>query len=572
MKRSRILAAVALLLVLLLASGCGAFTDAIGEILSAQTGKSGAMPKFSEIVYQRPDLEAVTADYEALIADLEGDRLTVKEAVSRLEECYGAYNDFYTMQNVAELRYYHDITDSYYADETDWFLDSEPEMDRLFEALCTASANCADAEALDKEFWGGWVVDAYQGRENARVDPEYTALARKENQILAEYRRALSDPTVLWRGEERSYWELQEDPSVTEEEWDEIRTLYYDKYEPVLGEIYLRLVAARQELAAWLGYDSYEEYAYDCLYARDYTPEQAMKLAEEIRTELAPLYEELSLNRRWQELRYTEVDEKDILGALKTAAEDMGGTIRSAFRDMERYELCDVDISEKKGSLSYQCYLYSYDNPFIFVKTEGFSDDILSVGHEFGHFVDAWYNYDGTSSQDLAEVFSLGMEYLLLSRIPEEYREELTEYKLLDTVDTFTQQASFAAFEHEVYARPAAEWTPESLNELSLRVAEEYGYLVEGQEDYYAKSWIDINHFFDSPFYVISYCTANDAAFRIYALECAEAGKGLACWNSMLPREQDSLLQTLTEQGGLEDPFGAASVRSIAEIIREKLG
>ena len=97
------------------------------------------------------------------------------------------------------------------------------------------------------------MVDAYRGRENARVDPEYTALVRKENQILTEYRRALADPTVLWRGEERSYWELEEDPTLTESEWGEIRTLYYDKYEPILGEIYLRLVAARQELAAWRG-------------------------------------------------------------------------------------------------------------------------------------------------------------------------------------------------------------------------------------------------------------------------------------------------------------------------------
>ena len=249
----------------------------------------------------------------------------------------------------------------------------------------------------------------------------------------------------------------------------------------------------------------------------------------------------------------------------------MGGKIKRALEDMVKYELCDIAVSEKKGSISYQTYLYSYDNPYIFVKTEGYSDDILSFGHEFGHFVDAWYNYNATGSNDLAEVFSQGMEYLLLSYIPEDYREELTIYKLLDTVDTFTQQGSFAEFEHEVYARPASEWTPESLNELSLRLSEEYGYLREGDEDYYAKSWIDITHFFDNPFYVVSYVVSNDAAFQIYERECAAAGGGLALWNKLLPRDLDGFLETVVDQGGLEDPFGEGRMKEIAKLLREKL-
>ena len=581
MKWTRIAVAALLLAALLLTSGCSLLTELIDAAMadptgqteqSGQSGSTGRRPKFSEIPYERPDLDAYTAAYEGLIADLEENRLTAEEAVARLEEVYDAYDDFYTMDAVAELRYYHDVTDSFYADECDWFLESEPTVDQLFEELCYASANCAMAETLDKEFWGGWVIDSYGGEEeSASMDPEYLALAQRENAILAEYRRAMADPTVTWKGEERSFWELEQDDSISYDEWAEIRTLYYDKYEPIVGEIYIRLVGVRQEQAAFFGYDSYEDFAYDWLYGRDYSPDQTEVLLQEIRTELAPLYAELSLNDRWDELRYTEVNEKENLEALGTAARAMGGKIRLAFQDMERYELCDIDISEKKGDLSYQTYLYSYECPFVFVKTEGWSDDILSFGHEFGHFVDAWYNYNGTDSHDLAEVFSQGMEYLLLSYVPEDYREELTVYKLLDTVDTFTQQGSFAEFEHEVYSRPAAEWTPESLNELSLKLSRDYGYFREGEEEYYAKSWIDINHFFDNPFYVVSYCVSNDAAFQIYELECAETGAGLAVWNKLLPRRQDGFLETVEDQGGLKDPFGEGRMKEIADLLREKL-
>ena len=584
MKRTafRAAAVFAILVVFLFTAGCGIIFDAIGEILDepskteSQNGagnQSGNKLKFSKIAYERPDLDGMTGDFEALISDLEGDKLPLKEAVNRLEKVYAAYDDFYTMDVVAELRWYHDVTDSFYADECDWFLENEPTVDQLFEELCSASANCSLARELDEEFWGGWVVDSYGGEEeSATLDPEYLALAQRENTILAEYRKATSDPTVTWKGKERSYWELEQDDTIGWDEWTEIRSLYYDKYEPILGDIYIRLVGVRQEQAKLFGFDSYEEYAYACLFGRDYSPEQADVLLEQIRTELAPLYEELDLNRRWDDFSYTELNEEENLEAVRTAARAMGGKVRQAFMKMEDCELCDVEISEKKGDLSYQTYLYSYDCPYVFVKTEGYSDDILSFGHEFGHFVDAWCNFNGTDSQDLAEVFSQGMEYLLLSYVPEDYREELTEYKLLDTVDTFTQQGSFAEFEHEVYSRPAAEWTPEALNELSLKLAQDYGYAREGDEDYYAKSWIDINHFFDDPFYVVSYCVSNDAAFQIYELECEKEGAGLEVWKKMLPRNYDGFLETLTEQGGLEDPFAAGRMKEVAELLKEKLG
>ena len=543
----------------------------ISQRSSQPEAPAAAMPKFSEIVYTRPDLEALTRDFESLIRDLEADAISVEEGVSRLQSCYDAYDNFYTMDTVAELRYYHDVTDSFYADESDWLLEREPEVDQLFESLCTASANCAKARELDEKFWGGWVVDAYGGSQSGTLDPEYLALAQQENALLAEYRRALADPTVSWQGSERSYWALEQDPTVSPADWREIQRLYYEKYNPILGDIYLRLVELRQRTAAWLGAESYESCAYE-EFSRDYSPAEADELLEAIRRELGPLYGELDLNARWDELRYTELNEEENMEAVGSAAEDMGGKIRYAWRDLEAYELCDIDISEKKGDLSYQCYLYSYDNPFAFVKTEGYSDDILKFGHEFGHFVDAWYNHNATASHDLSEVFSQGMEYLLLSRVPEDYREELTEYKLLDTVDTFTQQAAYAAFEHEVYARPASEWSVEALNELSLKLAREYGFLREGEEDYCAKSWIDVNHFFDSPFYVVSYCVSNLPAFRLYQMECEEPGSGLECWKKMLPRDREGFLETVTEQGGLENPLAPEQLKGVAALIREKLG
>ena len=189
--------------------------------------------------------------------------------------------------------------------------------------------------------------------------------------------------------------------------------------------------------------------------------------------------------------------------------------------------------------------------------------------HEFGHFVDSYVNYDQTYSIELAEVFSHSMEYFLLCRLPQ--TGDLLKIKLLDTLDTYAQQGSFAEFERRVYEIPAKELTVDKINAISLETAQQYGYAEEGREDYYAKSWIDITHFFEYPFYVISYCVSNDVAFQIYQLELANKGDGLAQFNSLLPRSYNGFLDTLSQQSELESPFAPARMGLTAKTVRSQL-
>lgn len=165
------------------------------------------------------------------------------------------------------------------------------------------------------------------------------------------------------------------------------------------------------------------------------------------------------------------------------------------------------------------------------------------------------------------------MEYLLLCYLEDTVSgaelENLTAMKLLDTLDTYVQQASFADFELQAYALPEEEQTVEKLNKISLETAKEYGYFVEGYEDYYAMSWIDILHFFEQPCYVISYCVSNDAAFQIYEMEKEEQGAGLAAYNHILQWESDDFLLTIENLGNLESPFAPGRMASTAATVEQ---
>lgn len=563
----RITRILAVFLTAVLLTGCG---NMINILQDKADLRSNGLSTFDEIEYIRPDLDAIRAQYEKTVT-MHTDGSSMKKLLRELQTCWDLYRDFYTMDTVAEIRYYQDVTDGYYEEESAFCMEAEAEIEQLFERLEIESANCEKAEQLEEQFWGEGLLELYKGAESGKYDEQYVALMQRESDLLSEYRSTLAGATVEFRGEERLYSELSSDSTLTEAQLEQINEAYYDKYSEILGEIYIDLVAVRQEQAAYLGYDSYEALSYDYVYERDFTPEQAQQLLDDIRTEIAPLYRQVSEQGLWDELHYDSITEAEILSTVGKAAKKLGGSIAESFDFMKKHELYDIRISEKKGNISYNTYLERYDVPFVLAKTYGYIDDCLTLVHEFGHFTDAYYNYNATYSLELSETFSHSMEYLLLCSLSAEDLGDLPRIKLLDTLDTYAQQASYAAFERSVYEIPAEELTVQTLNDLSLQYADDYGYLAEGMENYYAKSWIDITHFFEYPFYVVSYCVANDAAFQIYCKELANPGDGLAQFERLLPRDHDGFLQTLSLQSDLESPFAPGRMKKTAETVRELL-
>ena len=583
MKKKRLALTALLLAAALLLSACGMSQGDLKEFLDANapeadreltwTGRDNIVP-FEEIEYVRPNVAAMEARADKAAAMLEGGS-DLDEVIEAVDRCWADYYTFYTMYTVAEIYAYRDMTDADWAAEFDACEASVTDVERIVDELCIACAHSDQAETLEKEYFGEGFLDYYGADYTGLTDETYANLLRQETALLNEYRQLRSGVTVDYRGEEVSYYDLTADPNLSDEEYYDAVEADYEKYTPLFGDLYIRLVKVRNELAAYCGYDSYGDYAFDIRYGRDYTAAEAEELAAEIRTYIAPLYAETIEDGSWSRVSYDSLDEAELVWLLGTAAEQMGGDIAEVWNFLDDYHLYDVSVSTKKVDMSFQDYLEDYEAPYALVKTWGEVDDLLSFAHEFGHCVDAYVNYNDTYSLELAETFSQGMEYLLLCHLEGEMGraavDNLTRIKMLDTLDTYAQQGSFADFEQQVYSLPEEELTVENLNAISLQTAKDYGYFEEGAEDYYAMSWIDITHFFEQPWYVISYCVSNDAAFQIYQAELAEAGAGLALYEAILPRESDGFLDTIEEQGGMESPFATGRMESTAALIREAL-
>ena len=77
----------------------------------------------------------------------------------------------------------------------------------------------------------------------------------------------------------------------------------------------------------------------------------------------------------------------------------------------------------------------------------------------------------------------------------------------------------------------------------------------------------NITHFFEMPFYVISYPVSNDIAMQIYALEEEQSGQGLEKFMEILDRDYEYFMDAVSA-GGFESPFAPGRVERVAEQMR----
>ena len=527
---------------------------------------------FDEMPYERPDLDelrtAIDAVGEALDAGADYDTV---EAL--LDVCDDAYNAFYTMYSIAFIRSCQDMTDEFYADEYALLDESSADVSQLMEDLFFRCGMSDMAQELEeKYFWPGF-AEEYSDDSNAFYDDEMVALLQQESNLIADYRALVASPTVtLSDGTEVDFFTALEEYSGLA--YLDLLVSYYDQYNPKLGAIYIEMIKNRQQQAAHAGYDSYEELAFDHDFQRDYTPELAAEYLDGIAAHIVPLYLDVMATDLAWGLDGGELSAQRLEDVLRAGVSSMGDEVLDTYEFMVRYRLCDIESSPLKAEMSFQTYLGSYDVPFLFMDATGTLDDIPTFSHEFGHYLDGFLNHDADETIDLAECYSQAMELLMLTRLDEVLSEDelatLYDMKMLNILNMYVQQGAFAEFEHLVYAADPEELSVEFLNETFLSMAQKYGFSEDGFEFLYAMFWIDITHFYEQPFYVITYPVSHDIAMQIFQLEQAQPGAGLDKFLEMLPREYPDMLDTALN-AGLESPFDPGRLEKVAATMREIL-
>ncbi len=564
--KNKIIKLLACALALCLLCGCGDWEGAF-EQLNAKLNHGGRSeaPPFGEIEYVRPDIEQYRTDVEAAEAALDkGDFDAVREYV---EKCYDHFRNFDTMYTVANIRSCINMNDEFYAEEYAWCNNNWPATQQLMEQLYYACGASDMADRIEEEIlWEGFAEEYAPGGEST-LNQTVVDLMETESRLLNEYRSLTASPSIeLKDGTEVDYGSAL--AQLQDQDYRDAMLSYYNKYNGKFADIYIQLVKTRNALARELGFENYQQMQYAYFFERDYSPEDAMAYLSDIREYMVPFYKEYMETQPYSEIAYYDADEEKLISAVKTAAHSMGGKVEEAFEFMTSGGYYDISLSSDKAPMSFQTYLTDYEAPYLFVDPVGDIEDIMGFSHEFGHFLDAYVNYNAFETVDVAEVFSQAMEYLMLfyygDALSDEELEALVNMKIMDTLEMYVQQASFAEFESTVYTTDPELLNADFLNQLSLKLAEEYGYYDGENEEYFSKSWCDIVHYFEMPFYIITYPISNDAAMQIFEQELTKSGKGLETYLEMLPREYGSFVETVTE-GGLQSPFASGRIQHVVE-------
>lgn len=521
---------------------------------------------FEDMEYTRPDAAALCKALGELEKLVKNDG-SFDEVGAAFEAAYSDYSLFNTMDSLSYIRHTIDLNDEYYETENNWCEEQSPLIEQALEKCYIAMGQSDLRDRLEEEYFTEDFFDFYDENQiysNDRV----VKLMQKDNDLQAQYMALQSDQTIEWNGEEVLYEDIIGDESLDYDSYLMAYQLYYNKYNPQVGEIFAEMIRTRNEIARELGYDTFADFVYSYYYDRDYTPEEAEDYLSDIAAELAPMY----FYAVYGAQSTTPCSTDEVLDLFEKTVYRFGGEFATSYEFMQAYDLMDITDSSSKMPGSYVTYLSSYQMPFLYVSPTGKLDDLLTCCHEFGHFVDGFVNCNGTSSIDCNEIFSQGLEFLSLSRaeLDDDEREALTISKVADSLMTFVSQAAYAEFELRAYALPDDQLNTEGLNALFLECMEEFGQSYTGMEDIIAPGWIDIQHFLIAPYYVISYCVSNDAALQIFQLE-EENGTGLETYRALMSTSSGNTILALLEENGMESPFEPGRVEELADFFEDYL-
>lgn len=523
---------------------------------------------FSEMVYERPDIEGMQAQLDDLKDGiLRGE--PAPEMISAYRSLQERYAHADSMLSLAYLLYAFDVTQTFYRDEYAYLQSALSELDGDMQGASLALfESSSEAETLARESFGEDYVETILRAENFS-ETSIQDLADQEEQLTLEYDNLSATFTLLDNGTHWTLGEIENDLTLSYDEYYRLYDAYCAELNAQAGEIFLEQLDIRTQIAAQLGYDNYSDYCYES-YGRDYTPDEVRALHAAVKQYIAPVY--IYVTDRSDSTRLAEATfaEQDFLNELSAASADFSPLLDEPVQYLLRNDLYDFSFGENKMDSSFTTYVTDYRAPFIFTLWAGESTDIATVLHELGHFTSYYHNaaagYAATDNLDLAEVDSQALVLLMTRYFSEFYGDYAQEAKtevLLDAMYSLLSGCMEDEFQQDVYENP--DMTLSEMNALYKRLAVEYG--LDDVYGFTGTEWVLISHTFQTPLYYISYAVSIVPALELFELAQRDEEAAKDAYFDILMRDPYATLKELLEQIGLSSVFSNATINRIAAIV-----
>lgn len=551
--------------------------------------------KFSEMPYQRPDLDAAKKELSDLTARLKSapDYATAKQVFLEKEN---AGKHMETMATLASTRHSIDTRDAFYDAEENFWNNALPELQEYEQAWTMAMLESPFRKDFAGEFGDLMFVNAEI--ELKSFSPEIIPDMTKENMLTQEYEKLLASAQIPFEGKTYTLSQLtplKSDPDDARRlaAWKAEGQWYKDNQEK-LDSIYDELVKLRDGMGRKLGYDGFTELGYYRMGRNCYTKEDVEKFRAAVVKYLVPVATDIykaQAKRLKMEypLSFADAalefrsgnprpagDADEILAAGKRFYDALSPESSEFFRTMLDNELLDVLSTEGKASGGYCTSLPDYEVPFIFANFNGTQGDVEVITHEAGHAFAAWMNRTRIPtttvwpSMEGCEVHSMSMEFFGWLSAEDFFGKDARKFRYshLAGALTFIPYGTMVDhFQHEVYAHP--EMTPAERHGVWKKLLGVYmpWMRLDGEIPFYSEGegWQRQHHIYSSPFYYIDYCLAQTIALQFWARIQDDEKDAWEHYMAYTKQGGSHTFTDLLKNADLDSPFDEKCLRSVCE-------
>ena len=430
-------------------------------------------------------------------------------------ELYELIMNAISQKQLAEIAYYCDMSNADLKATNDYMADYRTAVIAKFYTLSRPFY-----DSCYREFYYQGMSDeeinAFLFDSDAVSNPEYTALKERNDAIESEF-LALSD--------------MQQKARV--------------------AELYAEFAENNNKMAQLMGYDNYLEYAYENVYGRDYTYQDAAELAAMVKEYMSPVF--AAIYHKWNTISVREQADIDTYYSQVRDSffENLDpNTLVNDYIDLLAFTSNpdkQISFSDEFNKLMGDGNMFRGDYEGAFVTTISgvnlpiayFGDGYQSaftIVHEFGHFMNEIYSADVAEannefgqSYDLLEMHSQGDELLYLAYLKEnagftEVALNLVEtYSLVNMLYIIMAGMTIDVFEQSIYLNQYDGLNAEIIMADGQITADEYDYLYKsictdfGVVDIIGDYW-QYGMTITSACYYISYSVSALSVLQLYEI------------------------------------------------------
>ena len=559
------------------------------------------MVKFSEMKYERPDIEAAKQTLIELTRRLK-EAASYEEARAVFMESAEGSKHLQTMATLVSVRNSIDTRDEFYDAEQKFMDNAFPELQEYMQAFSMAMLESPYRPDFTAEFGDLMFVNAEIQLKT--FSPEIIPELQEEAKLTQEYQKLIASAQIPFEGE---VYTLSQLGKFTTDPDDERRLAawkatgrWYKDHQADLDRIYDELTRLRDTMGKKLGYEGYTTLGYYRMGRNCYTKEDVEKFRAAVQKYLVPVADSIyreQARRLGKEYPMSYADNAlqfrsgnprpegtadDILAQGKKFYDELSPETSEFFNMMLDGELMDVLSTEGKAGGGYCTAIPDYEVPFIFANFNGTQGDVEVVTHEAGHAFACWLNRKRVPmeyvwpSMEACEVHSMSMEFFAWPWAEGFFGADTRKflYSHLSGALTFIPYGTLVDhFQHEVYAHP--EMTPAERHATWKRLQQQYMPWVklDGGIPFYAdgEAWQRQSHIYGSPFYYIDYCLAQTVALQFWARIQADPKSAWEKYMAYTQQGGSRVFTELLQNAGLDSPFEETCLKTVCETANQWL-